>query len=232
MGRRLSRACASALALLVCVGRPIVGEDPAGGMPPRTLVELPAAATAIDAWLKAGDWDTDRGSPRKWTVGEGQLHMVSNGDSVMIHTKKGFPIDLEAWPIAHFEVKAEVLPEGSDNSVNKRDDAAFRLYFSFDTSGKPPRTVGYGWTWSDKVDAIVPSGHFDQVKLVVVASGPAALGTWLGFDRDLAADYRRCFGDGPVPRVTGVALKCDSNDVKNAHAAAWVRAVEMRTRAK
>lgn len=203
--------------------------DPAAA-PPRPLFDLPAAATPIDDWLKAGAWEVDRHSPKHWTVADGALHMVSSGDSVMIHTERGFPYDPGEYPMVHFEVKVDALPAGADNSKSGKDDSAFRLFFSFDTSGTPPKTVGYGWTWNDPLDAVVTSGHFKNVKVVVIAAGADQLGAWLTIDRDLAADYRRCFGDGPVPKVKAVALKCDTNDLAKTRAESWVRAVSARKR--
>lgn len=217
---------------LLTVGAFVAGADDAPPPTPvpasKVLVNLPQDPVPIADWEEAGGWKEDRHSAKRWTVSGGILHMVSAGDSVMIHTERGFPIDLAESPRVHFEVKVDVLPEGSDNSVNGKDDAAFRLYFTFDTSGRPPNTVGYAWTWSDEKDAIVTSGHFSKVKVIVVESGPANVGKWLAFDRDLAADYRRCFGTEKVPKITGVALKCDSNDLKKARADASVRAVELR----
>ncbi len=50
---------------------------------------------------------------------------------------------------------------------------------------------------------------FMHVKVVVVRSGPAGLGTWLTETRNVYEDYRKLFGDEP-PVVSGIRLQINS----------------------
>ncbi len=47
--------------------------------------------------------------------------------------------------------------------------------------------------------------------MIVVESGPARLRQWIGYERDIVADYRRAFGEDPPP-ISGVALMTDSDN--------------------
>jgi hypothetical protein len=49
------------------------------------------------------------------------------------------------------------------------------------------------------------------VRDLVVESGTARLGRWLSYERDVAADYRRVFGEEPG-RLIGLAIMTDSDN--------------------
>ncbi len=51
---------------------------------------------------------------------------------------------------------------------------------------------------------------FVSVKVIVLRSGPAEAGRWIAEERDLAADYRRLFGEEPPPKAMGIRLHINS----------------------
>ena len=57
----------------------------------------------------------------------------------------------------------------------------------------------------------MPSPHTSHVRMIVVESGTARLGRWLGYERDVLADYRAAFGEEPTP-ITGVGIMSDADD--------------------
>ena len=74
---------------------------------------------------------------------------------------------------------------------------------------------------------MIQSGHFSNLKYISVGSGPTPGTDWVIVERDVAADYRRAFpGEASLPRLKGLALKCDSNDTKTS-AESWLAGVEL-----
>jgi hypothetical protein len=78
------------------------------------------------------------------------------------------------------------------------------------------------------VNTITRSRKSDMVAFVVVQSGTARLGEWLGYERDVAADYRAIF-DEPPPNPSVLALSIDTNDTGSA-AETLVGAIAFATR--
>jgi hypothetical protein len=64
--------------------------------------------------------------------------------------------------------------------------------------------------------------------MVVVDSGAADLGRWVAHERDVAADYRRAFGEAP-PAVKGVVVSTDTDNTGEA-AEAYYGDVVFRSR--
>src|SRR4051812_32176577 len=121
--------------------------------------------------------------------------MVSAGNSVLIGTEKGYPVELGRAPRLRLKLTVKTVPRGTDLSRPSGDDAAFRAYLAFDKGGgliKPPNTIAYAWTEKDPAGTVIRSGHFSNLFYVSLGSG-AAPGRWTVVERDLAADYRRAF---------------------------------------
>ena len=73
--------------------------------------------------------------------------------------------------------------------------------------------IGYVGDSHAPVGTRVRSPKADNVRIVVVESGPARLGAWQAYERDVAADYAELFGRRP-PRVGMVAVMIDSDDTR------------------
>lgn len=103
-----------------------------------------------------------------------------------------------------------VAPVGADLRDKQRDDAAARIFVSFDTPtlfGRPPRTLFYSAGGAE------PDGYtrasFVSGALHVIRIAPPPSGTWADVTVDPVADYTRIFGKTP-PRITGVGVMQDS----------------------
>ncbi|MBI3098998.1 MAG: DUF3047 domain-containing protein [Planctomycetes bacterium] len=203
--------------------------------PPAVVVlSPPAGPMSIREWMKAGQWVEKRGRAGNFKVEEEALHLVSEDDSVLIGTGRGFPIDPSKTSLLAFECKVTVLPGGTDLTKADSDDCAFRVYVAFDHGRSllgVPDTIAYAWSENEAVDSLVQSEHFDNLKYIPVVQGKAKLGEWVTVERDVAADYARAFGVARerVPPVGGIALKIDTNNLKG-KAESFVRRVEFRAR--
>lgn len=182
------------------------------------LLSFPAAKTDFAAWMKEGGWQSKRDRPSGWEIEGGALRLVSDGNSALIGTEKGFPLDAGAAPRLRVTLKVKAVPRGSDLSRKSGDDAALRVYLAFDRGGgmlKPPNTLAYAWTEKDDAGTMIRSAHYPNLYYVSLGKGATPQDRWTVAERDLAADYRRAFPDDPaLPPLKGLMLKCDSNDTK------------------
>ena len=126
------------------------------------------------------------------------------------------------------------IPE-ADNVERYHDDAPLRILVAFDgnksklplkeklnfemanlISGQemPYATLMYIWSGKSPVDTIINNAHTSRIKMIVVDSGWDNLGDWHKHQRDLAADYKRAYGETPG-EVIGIALLTDTDNTKS-----------------
>ena len=145
-------------------------------------------------------------------------------------------------PILAWRWKVDRVVAAANLAEKSGDDFAARVYVFFDlpVASLPfaARAQAYlaRTLWGEKLPTAVvcyvwdnrhPAGtsawnpYTDRVRTVVLRSG--APGAWAGETRDLEADFRAAFGsqwNGPVPRVTGIAIGNDT-DQTGETATAW-----------
>ncbi len=79
----------------------------------------------------------------------------------------------------------------------------------------PSATLCYVWDDKLSLDTLLPNAYTNRVRLIVVTSGKAAaLGQWVAQTRDVAADFRRAFGDesDSLPPVMAVLVGGDADN--------------------
>jgi len=123
----------------------------------------------------------------------------------------------------------------ADNADGYTDDAPLRILVAFDgnksklslkekmtfemanlISGQemPYATLMYIWSGKSPIDTIISNAHTSRIKMIVVDSGWDNLGQWHKHQRDLAADYKRAYGEAPG-EVIGIALLTDTDNTKS-----------------
>lgn len=208
---------AAGLALAPAVG-------PTAAVP---VAVFPDAPQELTAWMSANGWQSKREEPKEWRLEPGALHMLSHGDSVLLGTDRGFPRPATKLKMT-FRVKS--TPRGTDLTKKSGDDAALRIYSTYDKGGgvfSPPNTIAYTWTEREPEGTLIKSGHFANLYYLSLGAGPTPGADWVAAERDLAVDYRRAFPkDAAVPALKGLLIKCDSNDTKTS-AEAWLKSVEL-----
>ncbi len=116
-------------------------------------------------------------------------------------------VDLKQFPVLSWKWKVTKLPAGGDFRKSKTDDQAAQLFVAFTKT----KSIVYIW------DTSAPQGlmedttpvPFMHVKVVVVRSGAADTGKWVEESRNVYEDYKKLFGDEPLP-VTGMRLQINS----------------------
>jgi hypothetical protein len=141
---------------------------------------------------------------------------------------------------------AQTLLEQASVADVDREDATARVVFgfggdharlpartrmSFDlaealTGERPPfATLMYVWDATAPVGSVVVNPRSDRIRKIVVDSGPEGLRRWRDHRRDLAADFRRAFGEEPGP-LQSVALMTDSDNTRG-EARTWYGEVQL-----
>lgn len=119
--------------------------------------------------------------------------MASNGSSFSVQRK--VDVDVREYPWVTWRWRVDRLPDGGDFRREGKDDQAAQLFIAF--TGK--KAISYIW------DTSAPAGDTGEyhvpfvidVRILVVASGPAKTGEWLTVTRNVLEDYRRLFGEDP-----------------------------------
>lgn len=137
--------------------------------------------------------------------------------------------------LLQWEWKALSPIMSADNVDGYTDDAPLRILVAFDgnksklplkekmtfemanlISGQemPYATLMYIWSGKSPIDTIITNAHTARIKMIVVDSGWDHLGRWHKHQRDLAADYKRAYGEAPG-EVIGIALLTDTDNTKS-----------------
>lgn len=86
--------------------------------------------------------------------------------------------------------------------------------------GVPGAALSYVWGNAEAVDSVFDSAYTSRVRVVVLRNAQDPRDTWLREERDLAADFRRAFGE-EMPPVTGIGLLTDADDTGGRAAACY-----------
>lgn len=205
----------------------------------KSLATFPQQPVAVHTWMKQNGWQSKRHNPKRFEVGKGCLRLVSNKDSVMIGTQRGFPLDPRRYSKLRFTIKIDKNPVGANPALKGGDDSAFRLYLAFDRGGgvfSPPHSIAYSWTEKKQPADTSASPHYKTVRNLYIGHGltlPAKKGAgkpvFVTIERDLLADYKACFpkDSRAVPMLTGVMVKCDTNNTGTT-AESWLSKLELQ----
>ena len=146
----------------------------------------------------------------------------------------------------HFSWRVAALIERADLSDGDHSDSPARLILAFDgdhsrlslrnqltfdlahavTGEKPPfATLMYVWDTKAAPETVIHSGRTDRIRKIVVESGGGRLGKWHHYRRDIAADFRKTFGEEPGALLS-VGLMTDADNTR-ARAEAWYGEVRL-----
>ncbi|RZL37135.1 MAG: DUF3047 domain-containing protein [Rubrivivax sp.] len=123
--------------------------------------------------------------------------------------------------IDHEDAVARVI-FGFGGDIDKlplRTRMKFELAQALTGEVPPYATLMYVWDSKLPVGSVVINPRSDRIRKIVVDSGPAELRRWRDHRRDLAADFRRAFGEEAGPLLS-MAVMTDS-DNNRASARTW-----------
>lgn len=216
-----TRTLAPALSLLLVACAPL---------PPKPAGDAALGHQGWHAVPLPGKTDTDY----RWVQKEGRpaIAAVSEASASMFRTR----VAREAASLGEvsFSWWVQDAPDNSSVAHADREDAPARVLFGFhgDVSSLPTRTrmmfelaealtgerppyatLMYVWDATAPVGTVIVNPRSDRIRKIVVDSGPDGLRRWRDHKRDLAADFRRAFGEEPGP-LRSMALMTDSDNTR------------------
>ncbi|HET7524612.1 MAG TPA: DUF3047 domain-containing protein [Burkholderiaceae bacterium] len=219
------RLALGALATAIALG---AGAAQAAACQPRDLPAFDDAA----AWKHGPLSKLKRDTQYRVESDGGQkvLHATADGSaSAWVYLKRG---SLGATPMLEWRWRVPKLIASAANEDPKREDAPVRVIIGFDgdksklpdeeqryfarikrLTGRdmPYAMLMYIWDNRNPVDMIVPSAHTSRVKMIVVESGPAGVGAWREYRRNVLQDFERAFSEKPGA-VLGFGLMTDTDN--------------------
>jgi Protein of unknown function (DUF3047) len=145
---------------------------------------------------------------------EGGLRFVrATAEGTGSQMGREFPWDLKTHPVLAWRWRPRAFPAGSDERESSRNDSALGVYAVFPHSPMTVKTVKYLWSREVSVGTTA-SASAGLTRMIVRRSGPAADGGWVAEAVDVAADYRRLFGEDP-PAPQGIAVLTDADQTRS-----------------
>ncbi len=141
-------------------------------------------------------------------------------------------VDPDDAPVLVWRWRITDTVEGSDLYAKSGDDFPARVYALFDYDLRrlsfadrwrlrlarliygpevPAAALCYVHARDAEIGTIAPNPYSDRVRTIVVASGPVRSDEWVGFSRDVVADFEAAFGE-PAPPIVGIAIAIDTDD--------------------
>ena len=175
-----------------------------------------------------------------WTEKDGRRALEASSERSASIWRKRMEPPLDKIGEVSFSWWAQSLIPNASVADIDREDAVARVIFGFGgdidklplktrmkfelaqalTGEAPPyATLMYVWDSKLPVGSVVINPRSDRIRKIVVDSGPAELRRWRDHRRDLAADFRRAFGEEPGP-LQSMAVMTDS-DNSRASARTW-----------
>ncbi len=182
--------------------------DVVGSMPSKWYVR--------DGNVRLKDLDADKKTKYRYRVVEenGQKYLRYSGMDAMhiglpIHETN--EIDLSTHPILSWEWRVHAVPTGANEDIEKLNDTAASIYVVYEISGifRIPKVIRYTWSSTLPKGTELAKG---RQRIVVKESGMARKGEWIRFERDIAEDYRKLFGEEPPKRPLAILILSDANN--------------------
>lgn len=183
----------------------------------------------------------DRGTRYELVSEQGTVVVLAQADASASGWIYRLDVPAAAAPMLRWRWLGERLPAGADTRQKLGDDAVARIYVTFRKPSDrltlaeriidnairaiygetpPHASLMYVWDTRAPVGTRIVNPYTDRVRNIIVESGPARLGRWLAYERDLAADYRAAFGEEP-PVLTGIAIMTDTDNTRGEAAARY-----------
>lgn len=115
--------------------------------------------------------------------------------------------------------------DGDHSRLSLRNRLTFELAHAVTGETPPFATLMYVWDNKAAPETVIHSGRTDRVRKIVLESGGGHLRTWRHYERDIAADFRKTFGEEPGALVS-VGLMTDADNTRSS-AEAWYGEVRL-----
>lgn len=205
---------------------------PTSALPPEitSFSGLPPGGAMPATWQR---WNLSRFKPQS------RYQLIEDDGATVVHARAQasasgiihhLDVDPRERPLLSWRWKVmDLLP-----STASTDDSPARIVVSFDGDHEkldfsdrlfydqfrlftgqqlPYAALMYVWGSHTPKDGIVPNPYTSRIKIIVVESGRDQLGRWLNEQRNVAADFRRAFGEEPGRIISvGILTETDAGD--------------------
>lgn len=165
--------------------------------------------------------------------GREALRVQASSSTSML--RKDLRIAPEQLDRLHFSWKVPALIDTADLSVGERSDSPVRIVLAFEgdrsrfsardamlselanaLTGEPMpyATLMYVWDNHQAVGTVLHNKRTGRIRKLVLESGPAHLGQWRDYTRDVRADFRHAFGEEPGALVA-VGVMTDTDNTRS-----------------
>jgi hypothetical protein len=122
-------------------------------------------------------------------------------------------------------VRVLLVFEGDRSRFSARNAMLSELARSLTGEEMPYATLMYVWCNQREAGSVITNPRTDRIRKLVVESGTGKLDRWLDYERDIATDFQRAFGEPPGALV-GIGIMTDSDNTRS-HAHAWYGALRL-----
>jgi hypothetical protein len=168
-------------------------------------------------------------------VHEGRSVVMANAERAVSLFRKNERIEPEQLKLLQFSWMVPQLITGADLALRDKADSPARLVLAFEgdrstfsmknamlselalaLTGEPMpyATLMYVWSNAEPLDAVIKDPGTDRIRKLVVASGPAQLNQWVGFERDVKRDFEKAFGEAPGALLS-IGLMTDTDNTRS-----------------
>lgn len=133
-----------------------------------------------------------------------------------------------AEPLLSWSWRVDNIVAKGDARTKGGDDYPARIYVVFPSLlFWKTRALNYVWATRQQVGEAIPNSFTSNAMMVAVESGPAQVGRWRHYRRNIYQDFRRYFGSEPPP-VGAIAIMTDTDNTGE-QAAACYGAIRVET---
>lgn len=235
------RCCLFGLLVLAgCASAPEPAPAPAAAQPP--------ARQNLSDWMEYA-LPGKRTTRYTALVLEGRPVVHAASDSAASVLRRKVRLEPSELGKVRFSWRVAELIEAADLNDRDSSDSPVRLILAFDgdhsrlslrnrlsfdlahaVSGETPPFATLMYVWDNKAapESVIHSGRTDRVRKIVLESGSGRLGKWCHYERDIAADFRKTFGEEPGALVS-VGLMTDADNTRS-RAEGWYGEVRFESR--
>lgn len=163
---------------------------------------------------------------------DGRTILHAQADQASSGLRHPVDIDINKKPWLSWSWKTAGLIPTADMRHRETEDAPVRIVLAFDGDHDklslmdtilfdtaklltghemPYATLMYVWENQADVGTVIANSRTGRIQMQVVESGPANVGKWQHYQRNVAQDYERIFGEKPG-RLIGVGVLTDADN--------------------
>jgi hypothetical protein len=133
--------------------------------------------------------------------------------------------DLASRDLDDSPVRIVLAFEGDRSTFSLKDAMLSQLSHALTGEPMPYATLMYVWSNQRDAGTVINSPRTDRIRKIVLESGPASLGQWRAYERDIRADFKRAFGEAPGA-LMGIGIMTDSDNTRS-ETQAWYGPVQL-----